>query len=240
MRRSHTGAGVEIMWLFNKRTSTDIQLKEQLRARVAAETLNHARTIGLSLLPTLKERPAYMLGITSALPGEGKSTLSHALAEVMGSDFARKVMLLDLHAEHPSVAAGDDTRSSRLGLSDWARTECSLEEVQITHEAWTALPCGTQISSSRDLLHVLTRGVALSQLRERFDLIVLDLPSLSNPAGAALASQCDGVVYVVRAGSTPVASAKNALPLLQHVTVHGAVLNRYRPATPRLLRKLTA
>jgi Mrp family chromosome partitioning ATPase len=215
------------------------QLDKLVLAHVNTHTINHARTIGLALKPTLAAHPTYVLGITSALPGEGKSTLSRALADVLATDFAFNVALLDLHAERPGLFATGEQRTARHGLSDWARNECALEDAQITHDGWTAMPCGN-VATSRDLLHALVRNETLPRLRQQFNVVLLDLPDLANPAGAALAALCDGVVLVARVGKTPIDVAQKALPMLQHTQVHGIVLNRYRPATPRVLRHLFA
>jgi Mrp family chromosome partitioning ATPase len=216
--------------LFNKVVTEHVQ----------AQALNHARTTALRLNKTLREQPSYVLGITSAVPEEGKSTMSRALAEVLGTDFAHEVVLADLHAEQPAVPSEAAQRLARPGLNNWARGDQVLDEVLITNAGWTALGCGTGAPTSLDLLHTVTRHSALHRLRERFPVVLLDLPPLSNAAGAALANLCDGVVLVTRAGKTPADVVKAALPSLRDVQVHGVVLNRQQRATPRLLHRLWA
>ncbi len=207
---------------------------------VGAQALNHARTVALRLNKTLRDQPSYVLGITSAVPGEGKSMVSRALAEELGTDFAHEVVLVDLHTERPSIPTDATQRTARPGLNNWARYDQGLDDVLITNAGWTALACGTGAPTSRDLLHSMTRHGTLDRLRERFPLVLLDLPDLRNPAGAALAALCDGVVLVTRAGKTPVDVVKAALPSLRDVQMHGVVLNRQQRATPRLLRRLWA
>jgi len=207
---------------------------------VQAQALNHARTVALGLNKTLRDQPSYVLGITSAVPAEGKSTISRALAEVLATDFAHEVVLADLHAERPAVPIDATQRTARPGLNNWARYDQVLDDVLITNAGWMALACGTGALTSRDLLHTITRHGSLNRLRERFPVVLLDLPDLRNPAGAALANLCDGVVLVTRAGKTPADVVKSALPALRDVQVHGVVLNRQGSATPRLLRRLWA
>ena len=84
------------------------------------------------------------------------------------------------------------------------------------------------------------KGEPLLELRERYSLIILDLPDLVNPAAAALANLCDGIVLVVRSGVTPADRVKEFLPLLESVAIHGVVLNRDRPKVPAFLRRLFA
>lgn len=201
-------------------------------ANIPVETLDHARDVALSLLRTFADRPSYVLGVTSALPGEGKTTISIGLAEVMATDFGLEVVLLDTNAERP-WAPDEEEWTNRLGLSDWLSGECALQDALAhVHDRCSILPFGTQTISSRDVLQYLVKHDALAQLREQHSLIVLDLPDLMNPAAAALANLCDGLVLVIHAGSTSVDRVRDFLPILQNVTLHGAVLNRHRSSVP--------
>jgi Mrp family chromosome partitioning ATPase len=208
----------------------------QIGTNLPTETLDHARDVALNLLRTCADRPSYVLGVTSAVPGEGKSTISTALAEVMSADFGIEVVLVDGNAERHWSAAADGTQ---LGLSDWLVGSAELGAVLASvHEKCSVLPFGTQPVTSRDILQYLSRTEALAELRERFAVVLLDLPDLMNPAGAALANLCDGLMLVIHAGVTPADRVKTFLPLLENVTIHGAVLNRHRSAVPPWLRRL--
>jgi succinoglycan biosynthesis transport protein ExoP len=181
-----------------------------------------------------------VLGVTSALPGEGKTTISTALAEVMATDFGLRVILLDSHAERPWPPMGDD-QIILLGLSDWLSDKCSLADALIhVQDKCAMLPFGAELMSSRDLLQHLVKADALPQLRECYSLILLDLPDLINPAAAALANLCDGIMFVIHAGETSTDKFKEVIPLLQNVTIHGAVLNRYKSRIPTTLRRVFA
>ena len=209
----------------------------QFSSRIPTETLDHARDIGLSLLRTFVDRPSYVLGVTSALPGEGKTMISMALAEVMATDFGLEIILIDCHAERP-WAPINDAETPPSGLSDWLSGESPLSDTLVhVHDKCTALPIGTQQMSSRDLLQYLVKAEPLLELREQYSLIMLDLPDLVNPAAAALANLCDGIVLAVRSGVTPADKVKEFLPLLENVAIHGVVLNRDQPKVPAFLRR---
>jgi len=201
-------------------------------ANIPIETLDHARDVALSLLRTFADRPSYVLGVTSAVPGEGKTTISLGLAEVMATDFGLNVALLDTHAERPWAPAKEEF-TNPLGLSDWLSDECALPDaITHVHDRCSILPFGTQTISSRDVLQYMVKQDALAQLREQYSLIVLDLPDLMNPAAAALANLCDGLVLVIQASSTSMDRVRDFLPVLQNVTLHGAVLNRHKSSVP--------
>lgn len=206
---------------------------------IPAEILDHARATGLSLLRTFADRPSYVLGVTSAMAGEGKTTISIGLTEVMGTDFGLDTVLLDVHAERHWPTTDEST--AQLGLSDWLSGECELVDAQVNlHDKCTIMPFGSQIITSRDLLQYMVKTDALQQLRQQSSLVLLDLPDLLNPAAPALANLCDGIVLVIRSGETPAEVVKGFLPMLSNVTIHGVILNRHRPAVPATLRRLFA
>lgn len=206
--------------------------------RIPIETLDHTRDIALLLLRSFVDRPSYVLGITSALRDEGKTTIGLGLAEVMATDFGVETVLLDMHAEHPWPSMAGEPMAKQ-GLSDWLSGECSLSDALVhIHDRCSVLPFGRQSLTSRDVLQYMVKVNAIRQLREQHGLILLDLPDLMNPAAGALADQCDGLCLVIRSGVTPVDSVTDVLPLLQNVTIHGAILNRHRSAVPAAIRSL--
>lgn len=221
------------------RTTTATILNGRFAGRAPVETLDHARDIGLSLLRTFVDRPTYVLGVTSALPEEGKTTISLGLAEVMSADFGLEVVLIDANAERPWLPEEVPSEAqAQRGLSDWLSNECSLQEsLYRLHDKCTLLPIGSQHITSRDLLQYLVKADGLVALREGYSLILMDLPDLTNPAAPALANLCDGLVLVVRSGETPAEIVREFLPLLENVTMHGVVLNRHRPAVPAAIRR---
>lgn len=211
---------------------------DQFPIHVRKELLDHARNVGLSLRAALADESTYVLGVTSALRGEGKTTFSLALSEVMASDFGLDVLWLDTHAEQPLstlLASGD---LPERGLSEWLTQQCSFEDVIVTvDDRRVLLPFGSCTLTSRDVLQHLVKEDAIHQLRRRYQLILVDLPDLQNPAGAALASLCDGVVLMVRAGDTPLDIVRRLIPILDNVKVHGVILNHHRSAIPTRIRK---
>jgi Mrp family chromosome partitioning ATPase len=211
----------------------------QFPVHVRKEMLDHARRAGLSLRGMLADQPAYVLGVTSALRGEGKTTFSLALSEVMAADFGLNVLWLDAHAEQPLATMMANEDLPERGLGDWLIEQCSLEQVGVTvHERRVLLPFGSCPMTSRDLLQYLVKMDAIRQLRSRYSLVLLDLPDLQNSAGAALANLCDGVVLMVRAGDTPVDVVRKLMPMLQNIEIHGVILNYHRSAIPARIRQL--
>jgi Mrp family chromosome partitioning ATPase len=177
--------------------------------------------------------------MTSALPGEGKSSMSCALAEVMGSDFGLRTVLVDCHPERSWTASNLDLQSHPV-ITDWLRGEAELQEtLVVVNDKFSVMPSTQAALTARDLLQSLNNAEAIDELRRTFSLIILDLPELANPAGPALANLCDGLVLVVRAGSTPTTAINEYLPIMENVTVHGVVLNQHNSSITRFLTTQT-
>lgn len=90
------------------------------------------------------------------------------------------------------------------------------------------LPAGTAPPNPSEMLGGQKMRTALQSLSEAFDLIILDTPPLLAASdGAILATLCDGVVVVLRAGATESEAAQQAMHQLHAVgaRVVGAVLN---------------
>lgn len=216
-------------------------IDQQFPVLVPKAMLDHARKAGLSLLSTFANRQGYVLGVTSALHGEGKTTFSLALSEVMATDFGLTVLWIDAHAERPVATMSAHEKLPEHGLSEWLNQQYTFEEVMmVADERRVLLPFGSRPMTSREVLQALVKTEVIPQLRSRYRLILLDLPDLQNAAGAALANLCDGLVLTVRAGDTPVDVVRKLMPTLENVTLHGVILNQHRSSIPARIRRLFA
>jgi non-specific protein-tyrosine kinase len=183
-----------------------------------------------------------VLAVTSAIAGEGKTTVSVGLAVMIAQDFPQhKVALIETNAEHPSLAE-DFEIDPNPGLFD-----CLLEEEPIaTALRPTALdnleivPAGGPLANAARLLRSDHLTVTLTALRSSHDLIILDLPAtLVNSDVLLLTELADSVIVTVRAGVTPISQVRQAMKLLDQEKVRGIVLNGVRSSVPGWLRRLS-
>ena len=113
--------------------------------------------------------------VTSALPGEGKTTLVVSLAAALART-GLKVCVLDLDLRRPTVAARIGATQARPDLMDYLAGRVSLEEVA------RAAPSGgfdfvpVARPSENALLLLKSQGFARlwSELRGRYDVVVID------------------------------------------------------------------
>lgn len=169
--------------------------------------------------------------VTSALAGEGKSTVAEHLAAVFAGR-GRKVLLVDL-----------DTRDARLtrtrragqspGLLDALRN--ASDPGNFVHhgtvDAISFLPIGIARDDPKaaELFFSPALGRAVADLRRRFDLIVLDGPHLLHGVeGRLLLAHADRTALVVEWGRTSREDVRAALDLFERApgSLAGIILNK--------------
>jgi tyrosine-protein kinase Etk/Wzc len=172
------------------------------------------------------------LVVTSAAPGEGKTMTAANLAVTLAYDGLR-VLLVDCDIRRPRVH-GLFQLPRAPGLMELLRASSDPEAPQprAIRETPVArlsvLTCGALPVNAANLLSGTRMRVLLRELQEQFDIIVLDTPPVLATADASIvASLTDGVLLVVRAGTTDKNAAQRAYQQLANVgaRVVGTVLN---------------
>jgi len=172
------------------------------------------------------------LVVTSATPGEGKTLTAANLAVTLAYDGLR-VLLVDCDIRRPRVH-GMFRVPRAPGLMEMLTSTAApgAQPAQAIRQTPIAglfvLTCGALPSNAANLLSGTRMRVLLQELREQFDMIVLDTPPVLATADAGIvASLTDGVLLVVRAGATDRNAAQRACQHLGNVgaRVIGTVLN---------------
>lgn len=186
------------------------------------------RGLATALAYNSGRRSPFVVALTSALPKEGKTVASVCLARMMAT-MRMKVVLVDCDLRRPSVA--DTLRlSPRAGLLEVLDDKVTLDEALIhdPDSQLCVLPLkdvfSTESPFGSDAMDRL-----LSELRERFDVVVLDTsPVLPVVESRVLCQKADAVVLLVRWRKTPQKAAMMAAHLLQSmgVRIEGAALTR--------------
>jgi protein-tyrosine kinase len=165
--------------------------------------------------------------VTSAIPGEGKTFVTTNLAQAIVRQPDRRVLIIDA-----------DLRCARLhlplgapnspGLTDYLRGEA--DEMAVIQHGQEGNLCfiagGNEVTDPSELLCNGRLRRLLDRVSPVFDWVILDSPPCVPVADASiLADMCDGVLLIVRAGSTPSAVAEKARQELRGNNVVGVVLN---------------
>jgi capsular exopolysaccharide synthesis family protein len=188
-----------------------------------------------------RNRQASILAITAARPDEGKTTLTAALGRALAAAGAN-VLVVDADIRQPSFDIAFCTRHS-LGLTDHLAGLATLDDVlqQDFRGKLRVLTAGTQTADALSLFLSPRFPALLTQLRQRFEIILIDAPpAFALAETQILAGQADGILFCVRWGKTPHAVVTAALNILAqahtnnaHVAFSGAILTRVDPARHR-------
>jgi polysaccharide biosynthesis transport protein len=196
------------------------------------------RALRTSLLLSQAEHPPQVILVTSALPREGKTTAAVNLAVTL-AQLGDRTLLMDSDLRKPGVRrALNLTVGKEGGLSSYLAGVSSLDEVTIPHPAisnLTALTTGPVPPSPADLLSSHRMRDAVMELRRRFKFIVIDSPPIMAATDAVILSALtDGVLLVVRSGSTPKEAFTRSRDLLSAVKCRllGVILNAVDSSAP--------
>jgi non-specific protein-tyrosine kinase len=165
------------------------------------------------------------------MPGDGKSLTAANLAACLAANVEGRVVLVDADLRTPKAHSLLGVPQSR-GLAEYLRGEAPIDKVlhDSPIERLAVLPGGSRPTPNPS--HLLTSPRfrdLVTQLRERFDEIIIDSAPLLPLADArALAELADGVLLVIRAGQTRRVQAEDAIQRLNGARLLGLVFNGVR------------
>lgn len=171
------------------------------------------RSIRTALKVGREEQSVKVVAISSALPGEGKTSTSFSLARSSALAGITTVLVdCDLRRQATSRQMEG---AIQYGLADLLRGEATLDQVLVRDSASGAflLPQRpTNADTSYDLIASSAMQHLVEQLRERFDLVILDTaPLLAIADSRAIASMADVALLAVRWRKTPAPAVRLAL-----------------------------
>lgn len=191
------------------------------------------RQVFVSLGLSLDEKPI-TIGITSAISGEGRTTLAHGLAHTLSLDLDVPVTLVEVDLERPSLAPVYGITPAP-GLSEVLREEFRLDEVlRAVADNLSIVTTGAVGPDSARLLRQLPLRDPFHTPQTPHGVLILDLPPIINHSYSPLAaSVADAIVLVVRAGVTPIEVVREAIARLEDRPPRGVVFNGPVSALPR-------
>ena len=195
----------------------------------ASEAYKRLRTNIQYTLPLNDEKRCRVIGITSALPGEGKSTTSVNLAFSL-AEAGEQVLLIDADMRLPTLSYLLDIECIP-GLSDYLVTaDQTLSIVKPTkqHQNLHIIPAGNLPPNPAELLGLDRMREMLDSMAKTYDYILIDLPPINVVTDAAVISKyVDGVLMVVRQNYDKKHTLDEALRFLKYAEARiiGFVLN---------------
>jgi capsular exopolysaccharide synthesis family protein len=198
-------------------------------ARPRSEAAEAYRALRTSILLSSFGAPPKVILVTSAMPQEGKTTISANSALVLAQRGSR-VLLIDADLRRPGIDKLFGFRS-RGGLSTLISGVDKIEDVVVPFtqvpNLWI-LPAGPIPPQPVELLGSTVMKDHITRWRNEFDHIIIDTPPcLSVTDAVVLSPEADRVILVARAGKTSKPALRRACDLLLQVNarVMGIVLN---------------
>ncbi|MFD0680801.1 MULTISPECIES: CpsD/CapB family tyrosine-protein kinase [unclassified Paenibacillus] len=186
------------------------------------------RTLRTNIQFSAIDEELRVLMVTSAGPGEGKSTTITNLAVVYAQS-DKRVVLIDADLRKPTMHHTFNC-TNRWGITSVLSGQANLSEVVRT----TAIPnlsiitAGPIPPNPSEMLASKRMVATLEELKEQFDIILIDTPpALAVTDAQIVASKCDGVVLVMDSGKVKREMALKAKANLEYVKARilGVVLN---------------
>lgn len=167
--------------------------------------------------------------VTSAQPGEGKSTIVSNLAITMAQS-GKKVLLIDCDLRKPTIHKKFGV-SNKDGLTTLLAKEKELDEiVKITDIAnFYILTSGPIPPNPAELLGSKKMRSLIEELNGYFDVILFDAPPVLSVTDAqVLSTYCNGVVFVAGYGQAEKLAVVRAKELISKVggKIIGVVINK--------------
>lgn len=207
-------------------------LQRELTVGDSSAYMEHVNNVRTSLFAGSRRQKPKVVLITSAVPGEGKSSLSCALARSLANN-GSSVLLLDGDLRRPDIRKALKLPAKGACLVDYLEGKAKLADlVQHSYLAgYDVISPARSTSRAADLISVDRFEGLLTRMAATYDVVIVNAPPVIHLSDAVLlARKSDAVVFCVHCGQTPARVVRNAIERLQNagITVNGTVLSMVR------------
>jgi succinoglycan biosynthesis transport protein ExoP len=204
-------------------------LADQDHSNYSANFLEALRVLYTNVQFLTSDRPIASIVISSAMPGDGKSTIAFHLAQV-ATGMGQRVLLVDADLRHPKIHTLSDLNnlwglsnliSTNLPTSEVIRQLPSMNQLSVI-TAGTIPPDPTKLLSSEKMKRLMI------DFHNTFDLVIYDAPPMLGLADTSLlAPHTDGILLVVKIDKTDSSMIQRTLDHLKfsRMNVLGMVSN---------------
>ena len=196
------------------------------------EAFKRLRTNVLIALSGGQGKTGQVIGVTSAQPSEGKSTVTINLAYSL-AELGKSVLLIDCDMRRPSIHSTVGAQLSP-GLSEILTGAENLKNVVIRYNSRTdgtgfdLIPCGEIPDRPTELLNSNRFQKLIEVVSDAYDYVLVDLPPVNAVVDAVNVSEyTDGLIVVVRENHCPRNVLLSCMEQLQYAkaNVLGFVMN---------------
>lgn len=187
------------------------------------------RTLRTNIQFSLPDTKVKTILLTSSGPGEGKSTTSSNIAVTFAQN-GHKTIIIDCDLRKSTIHKKFGV-SNTIGLTNILIGEVNFNEESFKSQVANLyiLPSGTRPPNPAELLSSKKMEKFMEELKEKFEVIIIDTPPVLMVTDAQILSNyADGVILVVASGEADKHAAQRAKELLEKVNakILGVVLNK--------------
>jgi polysaccharide biosynthesis transport protein len=182
------------------------------------------------------QQSSRVIGITSTLPNEGKSTIAVSLARLIAQGGA-KVILVDADLRNPSLTRRISPRATS-GLIEVAQGTAKLTDVKwhdpISNLEFLPAVLSARIAHTNEILASEEMKQLFVELKAAYDYVIVDLSPLAPVIDVRITEPLiDSYVFVIEWGQTKIDAVEHALSDAKNVVGNmvGAVLNKANMTT---------
>lgn len=189
----------------------------------------------------MRTKESRIVMFTSALAGEGKTTIVSYLARLLAASESDKILLADCAIVNPEIHTLFGLPNEK-GILEYLAGEATLESVTRTVDAGflDVITAGTRRSAdiTQPLFNSERMVVFARTVAERYDYVLVDTSSiLQAPETPIIGSHANGIVMVIRAGKTKREVVRRAMMTVEKLDGRfiGTVLNRKKYYIPEFI-----
>jgi len=189
----------------------------------------------------MKEKESRVILFTSAVAGEGKTTVVASLARVLAAGESQKILLVDCSMRDPELHRLFGA-SREKGIVDYLAGRAKLKDVIQSVDAGVLDLVASGSVEGVDITQPLFDSERLQmfikEVAAAYDYVLVDSAAiLEAPETSIIGSRVDGIVLVIFAGRTKREVIKRSIVMVQKLdgTFIGTVLNRKRYFIPEFI-----
>ena len=197
----------------------------QAAVQASGSLLNEEFRLLAARVRTMGESaPFRIIGIVSAVAGEGKTTVALGLATTLARATRQRVLIIEADLRKPALERYLGLPPGE-GVSDWLAGSATLAPIRtLAGGSVGLLSAGSATLESMDALGSERMAALVAAGGEGFPYVILDCPPLTPFADAvALQDHVDGFLMVVRAGQAPLEALARAAERVKAGRIRGLV-----------------
>ena len=188
------------------------------------------RTLRTNILKQMRLKGWRSIGVTSAVPGEGKTLVASNLASAIAMEVNNTALLVDLDLRNPGVGEFFSIQPEK-GLIDYLKGDVELSDLLINPglERLVILPGKGVVANSAEMISSPKMASLFKELRQRYRsrIVVYDLPAtLPTDDVLTALNNIDCFLMVVEDGKCSEADIRKATQMLENGNLIGTVVNK--------------